>query len=72
MESEMAEALVNLWEMDDPSIKKIDDYSPKCYGLEMPKRLFWEGYVMRASDISRPPGSDFETGRPSTPGFQVC
>ena len=57
--------------MDDPSIEKINNYSPKCFGLEMPKRLFWEGYVMRAKDISRHPGSDFETGRPSIPGFQV-
>jgi hypothetical protein len=71
-EAELAGDLIMAWEMDDPSIKKIDDYSPKCYGLEMPKRLFWEGYVMRAKDISRPPGSEFDSGRPSTPGFQVC
>ena len=70
-EAEVASDLMNAWKMDDPTITKIDDYSPKCYGLEMPKRLFWEGYVMRAKDISRPPGSEFETGRPSTPGFQV-
>ena len=66
-----AREIIASWEMDKPTITKIDDYSPKCYGLEMPKRLFWEGYVMRAQDISRPAGSDFETGRPSTPGFQV-
>jgi hypothetical protein len=70
-EAELACDLITAWKMDDPSIKKIDDYSPKCYGLEMPKRLFWEGYVMRARDISRPPGSEFDSGRPSTPGFQV-
>ena len=68
---EEAKEIIVCWEMDNPTVTKIDEYSPKCYGLEMPKRLFWEGYVMRAQDISRPPGSDFETGRPSTPGFQV-
>lgn len=70
-EVEIANGIIRSLEMDDPIITKIDDYSPKCFGLEMPKRLFWEGYVMRAEDISRPPGSDYETGRPSTPGFQV-
>lgn len=70
-DDDKARNLINSWEMDSPSITKIDDYTPKCYGIEMPKRLFWEGYVMRANDISRPAGSDFETGRPSTPGFQV-
>lgn len=63
--------LISAWKIENPSIVKIDDYSPNCFGLDLPKRLFWEGYVMRASDISRPAGSEFDSGRPSQPGFQV-
>lgn len=63
-------ALIEKWEMDDPTVILIDDYSPKCYGIDLPKRLFWEGYVMRAADISRPVDSTFDTGRPSRPSFQ--
>ncbi|KAL7539749.1 hypothetical protein ACHAXR_009571 [Thalassiosira sp. AJA248-18] len=62
--------VVNEWSMHKPSIIVIDDYSPKCYGLDMPKRLFWEGYVMRAEDITREPGSVYDTGRPSRASFQ--
>lgn len=58
------------WAMDDPYIQVIDDYSPKCFGIDIPKRLFWEGYVMRAKDISRKPGSEYDTGRPSRASFQ--
>lgn len=58
------------WSMDDPQILVLDDYVPKCYGLDIPKRLFWEGYVMRAADITREPGSEFDTGRPSRASFQ--
>ena len=61
---------VNEWSMDNANIVVVDDYSPKCYGLDMPKRLFWEGYVMRAKDITRPPGSVYDTGRPSRASFQ--
>lgn len=64
------ERLINEWEIHDPYINIIDDYSPKCFGLDLPKRLFWEGYVMRAKDISREPGSMYDTGRPSRPSFQ--
>ena len=62
--------MINEWEMENPSIIVIDDYSPNCFGLDMPKRLFWEGYVMRAKDITRPPGSVYDTGRPSRASFQ--
>lgn len=64
------ERIINEWEMHDPYISIIDDYSPKCFGLDLPKRLFWEGYVMQAKDISREPGSMYDTGRPSRPSFQ--
>ena len=62
--------IIEEWAMDDPSIQVIDDYSPKCFGIDIPKRLFWEGYVMRAKDISREPGSEYDTGRPSRASFQ--
>ena len=63
-------AIVTEWSMENPSIAVINDYTPKCYGLDLPKRLFWEGYVMRAKDITREPGSVYDTGRPSQPSFQ--
>lgn len=63
-------SILNAWEMDNPSIIVIDDYIPNCFGLDLPKRLFWEGYVMRAKDISREPGSIYDTGRPSLPSYQ--
>ncbi|CAJ1964008.1 unnamed protein product [Cylindrotheca closterium] len=58
-----------LWDMDDPSIRKIDDYSPRCYGIELPDRLLWQAFVVD-SDISRPEDSRWFTGRPSQPAFQ--
>jgi 3',5'-cyclic-nucleotide phosphodiesterase len=65
-----APSMVNEWVMDNPSIILIDDYIPNCFGLDLPKRLFWEGYVMRAKDISREPESMYDTGRPSRASFQ--
>jgi len=62
--------IVSEWDMESPTIIKIDDYEPACFGLDMPKRLFWEGYTMRAGDITRPPGSVYDTGRPSRASFQ--
>jgi hypothetical protein len=69
-EDEIHWKVIDEWDMDDPSVQLIDDYSPKCFGIDMPKRLFWEGYVMRAKDISREPGSEYDTGRPSRASFQ--
>ena len=63
-------SILNTWQMDDPSIILIDDYIPNCFGMDLPKRLFWEGYVMRAKDISRKPGTMYDTGRPSLSSFQ--
>lgn len=62
--------VIEEWAMDDPYIEVIDDYAPACFGLDLPKRLFWEGYVMRAGDISRKPGTEYDTGRPSRASFQ--
>jgi len=52
--------------MDDPNIRKLNDYAPKSYGLDMPERLLREAYIMR-QDITPPPG--WETGRGSEPAF---
>ena len=55
----------------DPKIYKIDDYA-NCqgvYGLDTPEKLLWEGYVM-STDITRPEGSKYDTGRQSMPAFQ--
>ena len=49
-------------------IKCIDKYARKqLYGLELSQRLFWKGYVLEQS-IARM--GEYETGRPSVPGFQ--
>ena len=58
-----------LFDMDDPSIKTVDDYAPECYGIELPDRLLWHGCVVDR-DITRPEGSEFYTGRLSEPAFQ--
>lgn len=58
-----------LWDTDDPSIRTIDNYAPRCYGIELPDRLLWKASVVD-SDISRPEGSDYYTARPSEPAFQ--
>ena len=66
-EEEALQAL--LWDFEYKEVITIDDYAPQCYGLMLSKRLFWEVYVMQ-QDISRPPGSTYDTGRPSMPAFQ--
>jgi len=58
-----------LWDMDDPSMQLVDDYAPKCYGIELSDRLLWQTCVANF-DISRPEDSTFYTGRPSQPAFQ--
>eukprot|EP00980_Cylindrotheca_fusiformis_P005351 scaffold1138_cov128-Cylindrotheca_fusiformis.AAC.33 len=58
-----------IWEMTDPTIELLDDYAPNQYGMLVPERLFWQGMVVR-QDISREPGSENDTGRPSEPNFQ--
>ncbi|KAL7536456.1 hypothetical protein ACHAXR_010710 [Thalassiosira sp. AJA248-18] len=57
--------------MNDPQIFRIDDYvtSQGVYGLDVPEKLLWEGYVV-PHDITRAPGSKYDTGRPSMPEFQ--
>jgi hypothetical protein len=58
-----------LWEMNDVSITFLDEYAPITYGIEIPVRLLWEAYVIR-QDCYRKPGSQYDSGRPSTPAFQ--
>ena len=41
-----------------------------AYGIEMPEKVLWEGYVTPA-DISREKGSVYDTGRQSMPEFQL-
>mmetsp|Transcript_12194 Transcript_12194/g.25943 ORF Transcript_12194/g.25943 Transcript_12194/m.25943 type:complete len:793 (+) Transcript_12194:69-2447(+) len=55
--------------MSDPSVYKIDDYvkPSSIYGLDIPEKLFWEGYVV-PNDITRE--EKYATGRPSMPEFQ--
>ena len=37
-----------IWEMENPSIDLVDDYSTQSiYGIEIAERLFWEAFVMR-------------------------
>jgi hypothetical protein len=58
-----------LWDMDDPSIRPIDDYDDDCFGIEMPDRLLWQAFVVD-SDISRSQDSRWYNARPSQPAFQ--
>lgn len=46
--------------MDDPTIYKVDQYAPcqGVYGLDMPEKVFWEGYVAR-KDIAVEEDSEY-------------
>lgn len=58
------------WDGVDFGAIKIDSYVNRgIFGIEITERLFWEGFVMM-QDCSRPPGSKYDTGRPSCPAFQ--
>ena len=54
------------FEMSDPEINKIDDYSVTqgVYGLDMPEKLFWEGCVA-TQDINFEEGGELDSGRVS-------
>jgi hypothetical protein len=58
-----------LWDIPDYSITVLDDYSPDCYGIEVPSRLLWEAMIVR-QDCYCKPGSQYDGGRPSIPAFQ--
>ena len=68
LEEERESALEKLlWEMADPAIRIVDDYSPVSYGLDLPDRLLWKVAV---SDQEIERIGDLCTGRPSEPAFQ--
>mmetsp|Transcript_36301 Transcript_36301/g.48043 ORF Transcript_36301/g.48043 Transcript_36301/m.48043 type:complete len:689 (+) Transcript_36301:61-2127(+) len=53
----------------ETTIELLDHCEPRCFGLSIPEDIFWESYVVR-NDISRPSGSEYETGRNSLYSFQ--
>ncbi len=55
--------------VDDGALHKIDD-TQGHYGIDIPEKLFWETFVLKA-DICREDGSEYDSGRPSMPEFQV-
>ena len=58
-----------IWDMTDSSSNRINLYTPKKWGIDVPERLFWEACVIR-QNIDRQPGSEDDVGRPSEPNFQ--
>ena len=56
----------NAMEFNFSPMEALDAFAPDAYGVELPERLLWEGYVARA-DIREAPG--WETGRPSMVAF---
>lgn len=60
---------IDRYEVTDSNLTRKDAYAPKCYGLEVSCRVLWEELVVN-SDISREPGSKYDTGRASQPAFQ--
>ena len=68
IEQRQEDALEKLvWEIENASIKLIDDYAPTSYGIELPQRLLWKIFV---TDQSIEREGDLVTGRPSEPFFQ--
>ena len=57
------------YEVQDPKVVQNDDYAPDMYCIEVSCRVLWEGLVER-KDITRSPGSKFDTGRASQPAYQ--
>jgi len=61
-------ALENLkYDVADPKIHLLNDYSPLRYGIRVAERIFFDAYISR-QDITR--SSDYHTGRNSEPNFQ--
>ena len=60
-QQQFQKALVDKTEniITDPRLYKIDDYASDkgIFGLDIPEKLFWEGYVVR-NDISQEEGSE--------------
>eukprot|EP00970_Alexandrium_tamarense_P003874 scaffold640_cov180-Alexandrium_tamarense.AAC.8 len=57
------------FELENPKVVQNDEYAPESYCIEVSCRVLWEGLVAK-KEISREPGSGFDTGRASQPTFQ--
>ena len=59
------------YSMEDYTVERINIYaeSQGVYGLLVPEKLFWEGFVVQHT-ITREENSDYDFGRPSMPEFQ--
>jgi hypothetical protein len=55
---------------NDETACNTENNPKECFGIQLPKRLFWECYVVRQDCSRGAPGSPYETGRPSEPAFQ--
>ena len=57
--------------MSTYKVVDVDEYADgqSVFGLQIPEKLLWEGYVMPHS-ISFEEGSEYDTGRSSMPEFQ--
>ena len=59
------------YSMEDYTVECINAYaeSQGVYGLLVPEKLFWEGFVVQHT-ITREENSEYDFGRPSMPEFQ--
>ena len=71
-ETEQELAMKHLaFDENNMNVKLINTYvdsNPPVFGLDITERLFWQAYVIM-QDISRPPGTEWESGRGSEPQF---
>jgi len=56
-----------VFDVVDPKVHMIDDYSPLHFGITVAERIFFNAYISK-QDISR--SFDYDTGRSSEPAFQ--
>uniref|UniRef100_A0A7S1FVH3 Uncharacterized protein n=1 Tax=Corethron hystrix TaxID=216773 RepID=A0A7S1FVH3_9STRA len=56
-----------LLDVSDSNVRKLDEYSPSCFGISVAQRIFFKAYISD-QDIRRGPSQD--TGRESIPNFQ--
>jgi len=55
------------FDVADPKVHLLDDYSPLRFGIRVAERVFFNAYILK-QDITR--CSEYSTGRPSEPDFQ--
>lgn len=76
-DKEKEAARVIAWWDVASGVEIIEDYAKRkgwgpfgrCFGIELPERIFWEAYVVR-EDVAREPGSEYDTCRGSEPAYQ--